>query len=357
MDDFTINVSFSDEEPFSSAMMPIIVEFLNANLMISDAIYIKYEALGLIKYESIQAMKNINPEVHFTEENLDYQFGLRKCKLNIIDEEGEVKQVTFINVKIRVTNSVSVIVKDNKYLYINTVDGFSGVLSKDEESKEIEPFLKEMIEDNQMSEVFSAYPPGTMADYSALFELEDMQEVTFIDGLFINNVDDEAIKKELINERGEINLRDFEPWDILPKPGQGQIIPKETKVKLVVGTGMVLKELKTLFEIISTDYSILNIYALDCFYYIDKERAESLGNFLKYNINLNNLNLKVADEEDIVQLFEVLSKCSVLNIDIEYHGEVTPSMDEASRKFIVSCIDKKVNIICISTNTTLTRQI
>lgn len=132
--------------------------------------------------------------------------------------EDQVRQVSFTNVSFNIGKETLVILEEEKYVYVNVVDQFSGELVKTEENKEVEPFLREIIDEYQPSGVFSPYPPDTITNYSILFKLEDLQKVVIVDPLIINNIDDKEILKELLNERASISLKNYEPWDILPKP-------------------------------------------------------------------------------------------------------------------------------------------
>lgn len=303
------------------------------------------------------AMKHFHCKVLISKDTHGHNFRVKTAKLNT-DVEGDIKQVTFKNLSFRVGNDTQVVLYDDKYVFINTFDEFLGTLAKEEESKEIEPFLPKLIEENEVSSLSSAYPPGFITDYSILFHIDDLEWVSVNDALIINNVEDSDLMNKLINDGTERSRAKFESWDILPKPAiSNPKIPHHASVRLNIGTGMILKELDTFLDLVVKDYSYLNIKELDCFYYMDTDRIQSLDKFLRQNRFLKKVVLKVASEEVLSELFAVLEHHPVLNIRIEYHGDVTESMRASSSKFIVKCIDRIIEIYCHSLEETISKKL
>lgn len=90
---------------------------------------------------------------------------------------------------------------------------------------------------------------------------------------------------------------------------------------------------------------------------MDTERIQSLDKFLSQNRYLKKVVLKVASEEVLSELFTVLVQHPVLNIRVEYHGDVTGSMRAACRGFIVKCIDRNIEIYCHSLEETISKKL
>jgi hypothetical protein len=314
--------------------------------------------IGFLKYEALISMKYLIVETVIKKAGESDNFKVSRIKLNVIIDE-HVKQVSFKDVSFNVNKETDVILHDQKYIFINSIDQFTGTLVKDEESKEVEPFLQKLIEGNKPSSS-SAYPLGELVDYTILFDIKDLKSVILNDALIINNVKDADKKSNLINERAQKTLDSFEFWDILPDPvkegSNGQIIPKHTSVQINIGVGLVLKDLNTFLKIVTTDYSFLKVDTLSCFYYMDQDRIDSLDKFMSENRFLKRLQLRVAYEEDFHALLKLLVNHSILNIKIDYHGEITDTMKKASKEFIVKCLDRSIEIRCLSTDQVISKQ-
>jgi hypothetical protein len=313
--------------------------------------------IGFLKYEALMSMKYLIVETVIQKAGESDNFKVSRIKLNVIMDD-QVRQVSFKDASFNVNKETDVILHDQKYIFINAIDQFTGTLVKDEESKEVEPFLQKLIEDNKPYS--SAYPLGELVDYTILFDIKDLNSVILNDALIINNVKDAYKKSDLINERAQKTLDTFSFWDILPDPikegSNGQIIPKHTSVQINIGVGLVLRDLNTFLEIVSTDYSFLKVDTLSCFYYMDQDRIDSLDKFMSENKFLKRLQLRVAYEEDFHALLKLLVCHSILNIKIDYHGEITDTMKKASKEFIVKCLDRSIEIRCLATDEVISKQ-
>ena len=151
--------------------------------------------------------------------------------------------MTITNWSFNIHKETSVILHEDKYVFINSVDLFSGEVFKGEESKEVEPFLKTLIEENEPSSLFSAYLPEQVEYYTIIFELEDLEKLTISDLLISKNVDDKEVLQNLLNEGYERYLRDVETWEILQKPSheKAKIINKNVSVSVDIGANLILK--------------------------------------------------------------------------------------------------------------------
>lgn len=208
-------------------------------------------------------MKHFHCKVLISKDTHGHNFKVKTAKLNT-EVEGEVRQITFKDLSFRVGNDTQVVLYDDKYVFINTFDEFLGTLDKGEESKETEPFLPKLIEENEVSSLSSAYPPGFITDYSILFHIDDLEWVSINDALIINNVEDSGLMSKLINDGTERSRAKFERWEILPNPSSSNAkLPPHTSVRLNIGTGMILKELNTFLDLVVQDYSHLNVNELD----------------------------------------------------------------------------------------------
>ena len=56
------------------------------------------------------------------------------------------------------------------------------------------------------------------------------------------------------------------------------------------------------------------------------------------------MSLKVAFEEDLIEVLDVLAKHPVLNIKIRYDGDVTDEMEKKCRKFMVKYFNRNIEI-------------
>jgi hypothetical protein len=316
--------------------------------------------IGFLKYEALMAMKHCKLNTVIQKNGDNDNFRVSKVKLNVIID-GQVRQVSLKDVSFNANKETNVILHEKNYVFVNSVDQFTGTLVKDEESKEVEPFLHKLIEDNEPDSFSSAYAPGELVDYTILFDIKDLRSVTLNDPLIINNVKDKDKKLDLINDRAQRALSTYAFWDILPDPIEagpdGQIIPKHTSVQIDIGVGLVLKNLNTFLEIITTDYSYLKVDTLSCFYYMDQDRIDSLAKFLAKRKYIKRLQLKVACEEDFHALLKLLADYPVLNIKIDYHGDITDTMTKASKEFIVKCLDRNIKIRCLSSDETVSKHL
>ena len=86
--------------------------------------------------------------------NLESQFNMKakKVKINTIIDE-EVFQITFTNSSLHIWKDSKVVLYDNRYVFVNTVDCFEGTLSKVEEDKTAEPFVKNLIYKNKITKL------------------------------------------------------------------------------------------------------------------------------------------------------------------------------------------------------------
>lgn len=289
-----------------------------------------------MKYEALAAMKDFKAKVEVTTGLENINFRIKKAKLNAVVDD-EVKQVTFHDLHVKTGREAPVILHNNEYVFLNSVELFKGTLNKFEESKTVEPFLKELIETYEVSSL-GAYPPGTMTDYSLLFKLEDLEWVSINDALIINSVNDKLKKQEMIHERSHRKLQEYEEYEILTQ------LPPSVRVKLDIGVGFVLKELNYLLEYITEELSFLNITEIDSFYFMTPERIQSLDKFLLYNKQVTTVTLKVDDEDILAQLITVLNSHPILNITIQFQGENTPKLKAMVKEFIVKGIDRTIKV-------------
>lgn len=149
--------------------------------------------------------------------NLESQFNMKakKVKINTIIDE-EVFQITFTNSSLHIWKDSKVVLYDNRYIFVNTVDCFEGTLSKVEEDKTAEPFVKNLIYKNKITKL-SAYPPGYLTDYAILINFDDLEWISLVDPVIINNIPAKLDRDKMINEKWDRKLKEYKPWEIISK--------------------------------------------------------------------------------------------------------------------------------------------
>mmetsp|Transcript_811 Transcript_811/g.683 ORF Transcript_811/g.683 Transcript_811/m.683 type:complete len:408 (-) Transcript_811:27-1250(-) len=356
-----LSLKYFARDSLNEDNLPVLIESINKKCPGANQITLDFETICFVPFGTLLSMKQLKSKAVLINKEAINTIKVKSAKLNILNE-GVVRQITFSDVGFNIGKDTSVIVHDSKYVFINAVEQFTGELSKKEEDKEAESFLKDLIEEYEPSGAFSAYAPGDIENYSILLELEDLKEVTLYDPLIVNNVDNKEVLKDLLNEGVKKLLRGYEPWDILPKPNSedSQVIPRNVSIKMDIGTNLIIKKLGTFFDILTNDYSYLKIEAVNSFYYMTQETIAALDKLLKSKVKseetknyagdienryINSLTLKVAFEEDLYEVLKVLGQHPVLNIQIRYDGDVTDDIKKTCRRFIVKFFNRNIEIM------------
>ena len=113
-------------------------------------VHINCDTLGQINYGSLLLMKEFHPITKILNLESNVNMRAKKAKVNAVIDD-EVFQITFNNVAFHVDKNSKVVLHDEKYVFINTVDWFTGTLSKSEEDKVAEPFVKGLIKSNKIT--------------------------------------------------------------------------------------------------------------------------------------------------------------------------------------------------------------
>lgn len=344
-------ISFSNKDDWNDLVVNQLVTHINEHFPTLHKFSLIYDTIGVIDVTIFEKLRSLKvPEITIAEEvledkytkiKIEHNFHIRKAKLwTIVDDI--VFQVWFTDIKLKASHTSVIKVWEDKYVFIKDFDTFSGQLVV-EESKNVEPFLKDLIT-NASKGSESPYPPGYLKEYSILWELDDIEQVTFTDALIINNITDKQLKEEIINERSDKTLKSMRKWDVL------QHVKPDTRVTISIGMGLVLKHLDMFLDLIASDYSYLNIKAIQSFYFMNESRISSLDKFLSVNKYIQSVVLKVESEEILELLLLVLAKHPVLNISIEYSGDITEKAVQISKHFITECLDRTVQVYCVDNN-------
>lgn len=118
-----------------------------------------------------------------------------------------------------------------------------------------------------------------------------------------------------------------------------------------------IKNLSTFYDLLTNDYSYLKIDSISCFYYMDKERIQSLNDLFKSkgkaeesksselsSRHINKLKLKVAFEEDLFELLDTIAQYPVLDIEIKYDGDITEEVTKKCKQFMVKFFNRNFSL-------------
>ncbi|CAI2385915.1 unnamed protein product [Moneuplotes crassus] len=279
-------------------------------------------------------------------------FWVKKAVLVTVKDD-EAKTVSFRDCSFNVGRTTQVKMVGGGFVYVSIADQVYGkVIKEQEESLEVD--VKKVFQENKQIQKFSPYPLESITSYGILFKGEDLVKMRIPDPVILKNIHDDELIKNICSADCSNLLKEQQPWTILSPPTEAstQIIPKDCSVEIDIGSSLLVKSLDGFFNLLESEYSHLRIDSLNCFYYLDKERVQSLDNLLKahegsstVNQNeryINKVNLKVAFEEDLDELLEVLGKYPILDINITYDGEVTDDILKKCKQFMVKFFNRNV---------------
>ncbi|CAI2381937.1 unnamed protein product [Moneuplotes crassus] len=338
-----------------SSLEEIIVN-VNKKMPGADLIRVDTETICFLPINLLNLLKQFNSKVIIDTEKIKESIKVKTASLNVI-EDDKVQHVVFKDCAFNIGKETEMVLLDDGFVYVNIVDQFYGELVK-EETKGPDLDLMDIIDEYMPSGMFSPYPPDLVTSYGIVFNVKDLQKVLINDPVILKNITDKELLNNLCIERIEKILKEYESWPILPPPNgpNTQIIQKTCSVEIDIGTSLMVKDLSIFFDLLTKDYSYLKIDSISSFYYMEKERAHALNNLFKSSSAsegpisnqryINKLNLKVAFEEDLLELLQVLSKYPVLDITITYDGEVTEALISNTKAFMVKYFNRTITLHC-----------